>query len=72
MPRKTSKARKASPSVIRQLRADYAPLKRAYHKLGKAAFGKPANSAVKKEYALVKRAYKTAGNRLGRATGIKK
>ena len=75
MPRKATKSRKSSkkaaPSVIRQLRAEYEPLKKAYHKAGKAAFGKPANSKAKREYALLKRAYKTVGNKLGRATGIK-
>jgi hypothetical protein len=72
MPRKTVKSRKkAAPSVIRQLRAEYGSLRRSYHNAGKAAFGKPANSAAKKEYNRVKRAYKTAGNKLGRATGIK-
>ena len=75
MPRKVVKSRKSSkkatPSVIRQLRADYGTLKRAYHKAGKAAFGKPANSAAKREYHQVKRAYKTVGNKLGRATGVK-
>ena len=75
MPRKAVKSRKsakkAAPSVIRQLRADYGSLKRAYHKAGKAAFGKPAKSAAKKEYNVVKRAYRIAGNKLGHATGIK-
>jgi hypothetical protein len=73
MPRKASKKahKKAAPSVIRQLRAEYAPIKKAYHKAGKAAFGKPANSAAKREYHQLKRAYKTIGNKLGRATGIK-
>lgn len=72
MPRKaTKKTKNAAPAVVRQLRAEYGTLKRAYHKAGKAAFGKPANSAAKREYAQVKRAYKTVGNKLGRATGIK-
>jgi len=75
MPRKAAKSRKshkkASPSVVRELRSEYGTLKRAYHKAGKAAFGKPANSKAKKEYAQVKRAYRTVGNKLGRATGIK-
>jgi uncharacterized protein YukE len=63
--------RKASPSVIGQLRKEYGKVKRAYKGAGKAAFGKPANSAAKREYATIKRAYKTIGNKLGRATGIK-
>jgi preprotein translocase subunit Sec63 len=72
MPRKSTKShRKASPAIVRELRAEYVTLKRAYHKAGKAAFGKPANSKAKKEYAQVQRAYRTVGNKLGRATGIK-
>ena len=75
MPRKATKSRKstkkAAPAVVRQLRAEYGTIKRAYHKAGKAAFGKPANSAAKREYHQLKRAYKTVGNKLGRATGIK-
>jgi len=75
MPRKTTKTRKttkkAAPSIIRQLRAEYGTAQRAYRKAGKAAFGKPANSAAKREYHASKRAYKTIGNKLGRATGIK-
>jgi hypothetical protein len=75
MPRKATQSRKshkkAAPSVVRQLRAEYGTIKRAYHKAGKAAFGKPANSTAKREYHQLKRAYKTVGNKLGRATGIK-
>ena len=75
MPRKTIKSRKSSkkaaPSVIRQLRAEYAPIKKAYHAAGKKAFGKPANSTAQREYATLKRAYRTIGNKLGRATGVK-
>jgi hypothetical protein len=73
MPRKTAKksTRKAAPAVVRQLRAEYGTVKRAYHKAGKAAFGKPANSTAKREYGQIKRAYKAIGNKLGRATGIK-
>lgn len=74
MPRKSTKkkhAKKAAKSVVRELRSEYGTLKRAYHKAGKAAFGKPANSAAKRQYHQIKRAYKTVGNKLGRATGIK-
>jgi hypothetical protein len=75
MPRKATKtrktAKKAAPAVVRQLRAEYGTITKAYHKAGKAAFGKPANSAAKREYNTIKRAYRTIGNKLGRATGIK-
>jgi len=71
MTRKTKKTKKASPSTVRSLRSEYGIIKRAYHKAGKAAFGKPAHSTAKKEYAQLKRAYKAVGNKLGRATGIK-
>lgn len=75
MPRKATKSRKstkkAAPAVVRQLRSEYGVVKKAYHKAGKAAFGKPSNSVAKREYATLKRAYRTIGNKLGRATGIK-
>jgi len=68
---KAKSHRKAAPSVVRQLRSEYGTVKRAYHKAGKAAFGKPANSAAKREYHTLRHAYKSIGNKLGRATGIK-
>ena len=58
MPRKATKtrktAKKAAPAVVRQLRAEYGTITKAYHKAGKAAFGKPANSAAKREYNTIK------------------
>ena len=69
MARKSKK--RSRPAVVKAARSEYSKVKRAYHTAGKAAFGKPSNSAVKRDYHALKRAYKSAGSRLGRLTGRK-
>jgi hypothetical protein len=70
--RKTIMAKKrTSPAAVKAARSEYSSVKRAYHKAGKAAFGKPSSSKVKRDYHALKRAYKSAGSRLGRLTGRK-
>ena len=61
----------ATAAQVKSLRSDYSKAKSAYHKAGKAAFGKPANSTAKKEYKTARNAYKKAGALLGKATGRK-
>jgi hypothetical protein len=62
---------KSKSSAIRAARLEYSKVKRAYHTAGKAAFGKPGSSRVKRDYCALKRAYKRVGARLGRLTGRK-
>ena len=69
MPRKSTK--RTSPAAVKAARSEYSTIKRAYHKAGKAAFGKPGSSAVKRDYAALKREYKRVGAKLGRLTGRK-
>jgi hypothetical protein len=56
---------------IASARREYASLNSLYHKVGKKAFGKPASSAVKKDYRKVKAERNRAGAILGRLTGRK-
>lgn len=61
MPTKSAKAA--------TLRREYNAANREYHRTGKKAFGKPANSAAKKEYRAAKRERNLLGSKLGRLTG---
>lgn len=63
MPTKTAK--------VAALRREYNAANRAYHKAGKAAFGKPAGSAAKKTYRAAKSLRNRVGAQLGRLTGRK-
>ena len=74
MARKATKTRAhktASRTEVKETRHEYDVLKRAYHKAGKAAFGKPENSVAKREYKQIKSAYRRVGNKLGRLTGVR-
>jgi hypothetical protein len=53
-------------------RKEYTKLDRAYHAVGKKAFGKPKKSTVHKDYETIKRARNAAGRKLGKLTGIRK
>ena len=44
----------------------------AYHKAGKQALGKPARSAVHRDYIALKKARNAAGRKLGKLTGVRK
>jgi hypothetical protein len=57
---------------IAEARRDYNKLNRAYHTIGKKAFGKPKKSPVHKDYELVKRARNAAGRKLGKLTGVRR
>jgi len=66
MPRTSKKTQIASA------RREYQKLNRAYHAVGKKAFGKPARSTVHKDYESLKRARNAAGRKLGKLTGVRK
>ena len=51
------------------LRREYESVKRLYHKVGRAAEGRPARSQSQRDYAVVKAEYHRLGRRLGRLTG---
>lgn len=57
--------------AIAQARKDYNKLNRAYHAIGKKAFGKPKTSTVHRDYVAVKRARNAAGKKLGKLTGVR-
>jgi hypothetical protein len=57
---------------VKTLRREYTTLKRAYHKAGRAALGKPSGSKAKRDYQEIKREMTLVGSRLGRLTGIHK
>ena len=63
--------KRTSPAVIKTARKEYEASKRAYHRAGKLAFGKPSSSKVKRDYKAIKNEYKRRGARLGRLTGRK-
>ena len=69
MARKSKK--RTSPAAVKAARSEYSTVKRAYHKAGKLAFGKPSRSSVKRDYCALKSEYKRVGARLGRLTGRK-
>ena len=56
---------------ITSLRREYSSATREYHRAGKKALGKPANSAAQKEYRAAKREKNIVGAKLGRLTGKK-
>lgn len=64
--------RVSKQTLVKATRREYETLKRAYRKIGKAAFGKPSGSKVKRDYREVKRALNQVGSRLGRLTGVHK
>ena len=64
--------RQSKRSIILAARREYNKLTRAFHTVGKKAFGKPERSTVKKEYRLLKKARTAAGRRLGKLTGVHK
>jgi len=56
---------------INEARREYKKLDRAYHAVGKKAFGKPKRSTIHKDYEVIKRARNAAGRRLGKLTGVR-
>lgn len=64
MPRK--KTKKTSE---RSIRRRYEDVKLLYHKVGRAAAGKPARSRAKRDYTEVRAEYHRLGRQLGRLTG---
>lgn len=64
--------RTSKKTLVTQTRREYNTLKRAYHKIGKAAFGQPSGSKVKRDYHEVKRELNRVGSRLGKLTGAHK
>ena len=63
--------KRTSPAVIKAARNEYGAAKRAYHRAGKLAFGKPSNSKVKRDYHAIRNEYRRRGARLGSLTGRK-
>jgi hypothetical protein len=57
---------------VKTLRREYGTLKRAYHKAGRAAVGKPSGSKSQRDYREIKREMNRVGSRLGRLTGAHK
>ena len=59
-------------TLVRKIRREYETLKRAYHKAGRAAMGKPSGSRAKRDYREIKRELGRVGSRLGKLTGVHK
>jgi|WetSurMetagenome_2_1015567.scaffolds.fasta_scaffold345366_1 hypothetical protein len=53
------------------LREEYATVKRAYHRAGKAAMGKPKTSTAQKDYQALKGHYRKVLRKVCKATGRK-
>ena len=63
--------RQSKKTLIASARKEYNKLNRAYHVVGKKAYGKPKRSVVHKDYLTIKRARNLAGRKLGRLTGVR-
>ena len=70
-PGRSSALRGSRSARSNAIRREYLAAKRAYHLVGKKAFGKPERSEVKKDYIKIKREYKRLGRQLGTLTGLK-
>ena len=58
-------------SKIAEARRNYNEIKKLRNKVGAKARGKPKTSQVQKDYRLLNREYKKAGQHLGKLTGRK-
>jgi len=62
---------KRYPKPVREAAKDFAVAKRARKVVGSAAYGKPAGSKAKRDYAQVDAVYQKAGRKLAKLTGYK-
>lgn len=64
--------RASKKTLVRNTRREYDTLTRAFHKAGRAAFGKPESSKAKRDYREIQKERNRVGRRLGVLTGVHK